>query len=141
MYWHEDIVAKTVNWNCGFTLSFTRNDHLFFLSSSALMRTGAAGILTHHSFTRLTHLSLLSFLYGISLVKNSRNTSRTMYLRGTNANAAAMKTSSRATLSVAWKWQNQIRIYNQAEASERNSYYDSCSNKKLKELLIWLCDV
>lgn len=84
-----------------FTHGLGGMSHFLFLSSGLISWTGAAGILNHHSLTHLSHLSLLSFLRGNSLVKASRKKNRVKYLIGTMANAKAMKSNKKAILPVA----------------------------------------
>lgn len=75
--------------------------YLFLSSSERSSKTGAAGMLNHHSFSLLLNLVVLDFLGGEYLVDISRNTQDNKTLIGRKAIEDANKASTSTTLSVA----------------------------------------
>lgn len=77
--------------------------YFFFLSSLPLSsKTGAAGMLNHHSLNRRIHLSVCALRGGEYIVNRPTKASNRMYLKGKKNRTNAVTTRLTANFSLAW---------------------------------------
>lgn len=80
------------------------HNYFLFLSSLPLSsKTGAAGMLNHHSLNRRIHLSVCALRGGEYIVNSPTKTSNMMYLKGKKNSTNAVTRKLTANFSLAWK--------------------------------------